>query len=99
MKSELKRLFPRAAMTLLVMLLTTVSAWADSSGSCGTNVTYTYSESTHTLTISGNGAMTDYANADGQPWKNYRTAITSVVIESPIINTSFACKPARRSAS
>lgn len=84
MKSELKRLFPRAAMTLLVMLLTTVSAWADSSGSCGTNVTYTYSESTHTLTISGNGAMTDYDNADGQPWKNYRTAITSVVIESGV---------------
>ena len=84
MKSELKRLFPRAAMTLLVMLLTTVSAWADSSGSCGTNVTYTYSESTHTLTISGNGAMADYANADAQPWKNYRTAITSVVIESGV---------------
>lgn len=84
MKSELKRLFPRAAMTLLVMLLTTVSAWADSSGSCGTNVTYTYSESTHTLTISGNGAMADYANADAQPWKDYRSNITSVVIESGV---------------
>jgi hypothetical protein len=84
MKSELKRLFPRAAMTFLVMLLTTVSAWADSSGSCGTNVTYTYSESTHTLTISGNGAMADYANADAQPWKDYRSNITSVVIESGV---------------
>ena len=69
---------------LLLMLLTATTAWADSSGSCGTNVTYTYSESTHTLTITGNGAMTDYANSNSQPWKDYRSNITSVVIESGV---------------
>lgn len=30
------------------------AAWADDSGSCGENVTYTFVESTGTLTISGN---------------------------------------------
>ena len=84
MKTRFTSIFAKAATLLFVMLLTTVSAWADSSGSCGTNVTYTYSESTHTLTISGNGAMADYANADAQPWKDYRSNITSVVIESGV---------------
>lgn len=39
MKSELKRLFPRAAMTLLVMLLTSISAWAEWDGGTYTATT------------------------------------------------------------
>ena len=51
-------------------MLTAVSgAWADDSGSCGTAVTWSYVESTQTLTISGSGAMTDY-NLNNQPWKD-----------------------------
>ena len=34
----------------------------------------------YTLTISGTGAMADYASADDQPWKDYRSSITSLVI-------------------
>ena len=52
-------------------------AWADASGWCGDGVTYSYVESTHTLTISGTGAMWDYNN-DNQPW--YGFSITNVVI-------------------
>lgn len=37
-----------------------------------------------TLTISGTGEMADYANADNQPWKNYRDDITSIVVESGV---------------
>ena len=39
---------------LTLLCLTVTGAWADDdSGSCGTSVTYSYEESTHTQTISG----------------------------------------------
>ena len=65
-------------------MLTAVSgAWADDSGSCGTAVTWSYVESTQTLTISGSGAMTDY-NINNQPWKDLKSQITTVTIESGV---------------
>ena len=65
-------------------MLTAVSgAWADASGSCGTAVTWSYVESTQTLTISGSGAMTDY-NLNNQPWKDLKSQITTVTIESGV---------------
>ena len=80
----------------LVVMLTTATAWAqnvgNTSGTCGTGVNYTYTESTHTLTISGTGAMTDFASDNDQPWSNYRTAITTLVIEEGVTrigNNSF----------
>ena len=47
---------------LLILLALTLPliASADDMGSCGKNVTYTYIESTHTLTISGTGTMNYY---------------------------------------
>ena len=84
MKTMMKNtnLMTRAALTLLVMMLTATTAWADDSGSCGNNVTYYYSESTHTLTISGSGAMQNY---DGTPpWYSYRADIKAVVIEDGV---------------
>ena len=50
---------------LALLCLTVTGAWADDdSGSCGTSVTYSYEESTHTLTISGrNIAMQQMAQA------------------------------------
>ena len=68
----------RAAMSLLVMLCS-LGAWADDSGSCGTNVTYSYVESTHTLTINGTGDMENYDNSDA-PWYSICEEITTVVI-------------------
>ena len=41
-------------------------------------------DSYEALIIGGNGAMADYNNADDQPWKDYRTTITSVVIKSGV---------------
>ena len=38
----------------------------------------------YTLTISGTGAMKDYGAPDDQPWKDYRSSITSVVIENGV---------------
>ncbi len=65
---------------IALLCLTVTSAKADSSGSCGTNVTYSYVESTHTLTISGTGAMEDYGNVIDLPWYNDCSSIKSIVI-------------------
>ena len=35
MRTRFTSIFPRAAMMLLVTVLTSVSAWADDSGNCG----------------------------------------------------------------
>jgi hypothetical protein len=42
--------------TLLPMM-----ASADDSGTCGDNLTWTYVEATHTLTISGEGDMANFS--------------------------------------
>lgn len=62
-----------------MLCLTVTSAWASDSGSCGTSVNYYYYDD-HTLTITGSGVMADYASKDDQPWKEYRSSITSIKI-------------------
>ncbi len=52
-----------------------------SSGSCGDSLTWSYAGGT--LTISGTGAMEDYA-AGKVPWKNYRYQIQTVVVEEGV---------------
>ena len=52
-------------------------------GNCGATATWSLN-STGVLTISGSGAMTDLVSEADQPWKGYRTSITSVVIESGV---------------
>ena len=70
---------------IFALLLTAVTgAWADGSGSCGTDVSYSYVESTHTLTISGTGAMTDYDDSSEQPWNSYVEEIETVIIEDGV---------------
>lgn len=49
------------------------------SGQCGTSVTWEYDPTTHTLTISGTGAMDDTT-----PWDVYKSAITALVIEDGV---------------
>lgn len=46
--------------------------------------TLTGTSPNYTLTISGMGDMTDYASEDNQPWKDYRSSITSIVIENGV---------------
>ena len=70
-------------LLFLVMMLLPMMAMADDSGSCGDNVTYTYVEATHTLTISGTGAMKDY-DYNNMPWYNYRTDILKAIIEEGV---------------
>ena len=67
----------------IILALLPMLAMADDSGSCGTNVTYTFVSSTGTLTIQGSGAMTNY-ESDTRPWNAYRTDISSVIIEEGV---------------
>ena len=71
-------------LLLFVSMLLPMVAMADDSGSCGTNVTYTYVSSTGTLTIQGSGAMTDYSYNSDVPWYSYRADIKTVVIKDGV---------------
>ncbi len=60
-------------------------------GTCGAtgneaNVIWLFDPGTGALTISGTGAMADFANSTSMPWNNFKTSITSVVIESGVTN-------------
>ena len=77
---QIKHLFVALALVASVS-----SAWADANGTCGTNLTWTYVESTHTLTISGTGAMTGYHfTSTLAHWDSYTSFITTVVIEDGV---------------
>jgi hypothetical protein len=43
----------------LFMFFAATTAYAQTSGSCGANLTWSYNEATYTLTISGTGDMYD----------------------------------------
>ena len=61
-----------------------------SDNTCGDNLTWAVDEN-GTLTISGTGAMTDYAYSPRAPWYGYRTRITAVVAEAGVTSIgSFA---------
>lgn len=82
----------------LLALLMPIAAIADERGWCGKNVSYSYVEATHTLTISGSGAMTDYSIVLGSnsPWYSYSSDIVNLIIEeglTSIGNQAFSsCK-------
>ena len=67
-------------LLLFILALLPMLAMADDSGSCGTNVTWTYNSTTKTLTIQGSGAMEDYYDTMSIPWYSYRTNINTVII-------------------
>lgn len=66
--------------TFLLALVTSVGMmWAQNpSGSCGTNLSWEFNPATGTLTITGSGAMTDWASATSRPWHSYQSDITSL---------------------
>jgi hypothetical protein len=57
-------------------------AMADDSGSCGDNVTYTFTAANSTLTIKGTGAMKDYYT--NSPWYLYKESIKNIVIKNGV---------------
>ena len=80
-------------LLVLAMLLSMapISAFAASVeasgkfGASGSNLTWSL-DSDGVLTISGSGAMEDFANASKVPWYSKRTKVKTVVIESGVTN-------------
>ena len=68
------------------------------SGTCGAagneaNVTWSYNDIIRRLTISGTGAMADFASVSSTPWYSYRTSITNITIANTVTsigNYAFA---------
>ncbi|MDD6094259.1 MAG: leucine-rich repeat protein [Clostridia bacterium] len=82
---------------LAVCLLSSVCAFSvetnalNDSGSCGDGVFWEYDTDTCTLTISGNGEMTDYgyewyddSYVTTAPWRAYRRTVKTVLIEDGV---------------
>ena len=99
MKSQ-KLMMTRVAM-LLIVVFTSMGAWADESRSCGDGVTYTYVSDTNTLIISysgsGSGAMADYTQQDQAPWSDEMNfPFTTLIIEEGVTtigNYAFKERP------
>ena len=73
--------FKQLAASLVAMLLSmTISA--QTSGTCGDNLSWSYNSSTSTLTISGTGAMNDFIFS--QPWESYCSSITSISLPNEL---------------
>ena len=71
--------------TLLIAFLLPLFTYADDSGTCRDGLTYTYEESTKTLTITGNGKMTDYIiSGYAFPWFSYREDIKAITLAKGI---------------
>ena len=68
---------------ILAMSILPAAALADeeTSGTCGDSLTWNFDEERGILTISGNGAMTDYSKAEDQPWHSHASSITQIVLE------------------
>ena len=58
-------------------------AGIDESGTCGDNLTWTL-DNEGKLTVSGTGAMTDYALYTNTPWYSFQSSILSVEIQSGV---------------
>jgi hypothetical protein len=59
-------------------------------GSCGETVKYSYNKATHTLTVSGKGAIYDYDNGSNKaPWSSYAGEIQKIEIESGITSIGY----------
>ena len=72
------------AIILCFGLLTVTANAAETSGTCGDDLTWEFDEATGILTISGSGNMEDYSSAGYQPWYEFSEEITKVVIEEGV---------------
>ena len=70
--------------SLLLMLLVVVSAWGQTSGSCGADATWELNGTT--LMITGSGAMWnyEYSGSNIAPWNGSKGTITAIVMSDDI---------------
>lgn len=72
-------------LVLAVMFPAVLAVETKAAGSCGGALTWSFDESTGTLTISGEGDMYNYYYIENYaPWYSVRKSISNVVIESGV---------------
>ena len=79
------------AIAVLLCMLPTVGFGvhaAGNSGTCGPNLTWTYSSATGTLRISGTGPMTIYNSHRDFPWKHLMYAVTALEVGEGVTDIS-----------
>ena len=79
----LKRIFT-AFIAVIISLMCFTVAFAVNSGTCGTNVSWSFNEENGELLISGSGTMTDYSSADYVPWRSYTDKITKITVSEGV---------------
>jgi hypothetical protein len=73
----MKNIFTKnLVLALAFMLMSASIANAQTSGSCGANLTWSFDSATGALTIEGTGAMDNYSGSE--PWYNFHSSITSL---------------------
>ncbi len=87
---KLKFLLPIILTLTVIMMIFVVSQIpakaAETSGTCGDNLTWSFDEATGTLTISGTGDMTDYSydSYSSAPWKSKWASIKTAKISEGV---------------
>lgn len=62
-----------------------VSKAAETSGTCGTNLTWNYDNSTKTLIISGTGYMF-YYDENNYPWESHKQNVNIILVDSGVMS-------------
>ncbi len=75
-----------AIVAILVISLGCVFVSAATSGTCGTDITWSLESGT--LTLSGSGEMKNYSGYSSVPWYSNRSSIKTVVVEEGITSIS-----------
>ena len=78
-----KILISLIAICTMLFAFGMINASAESSGTCGNNLTWTLDDA-GTLTISGQGTMTNWGYFSFAPWYSLIEKITKVVIEDGV---------------
>lgn len=89
MKKTLSIIFSIIIAFSMVSFNGITSFAADSSGSCGEGVTWKYTESNKTLTISGDNIMDNYikdGSSYNRPWESLTESIECVVIKNGVLS-------------
>lgn len=94
MKTRLKMTIIITACLIMVLGaigigVLTASADNPTSGTCGPDLTWEYSESTKVLTISGSGKMNNYSapgTPSAPPWQSFRKTTEKIIVNSGVLN-------------
>lgn len=96
MKKTSKILSIILAILMMVSIIPITASAATYSGTCGDNLTWTFDDSTGTLTISGEGDMYDYTSSN-RPWQDYVKKIKKIVMNEGITSIGdyafYKCNP------